>query len=150
MKIFLKAILGVAVWMAAMYVYAVKISGSNAGVNMFVFFLSLFLFILYILWITGSIEMWMTQIQRDRLLKNGLPAKGKIISCTKTGLKITANADFPRYGTLILLEAETAEGEKFQAETKIMLTESEFTSLAGRKSISIHYDPANRSKIAID
>ncbi len=150
MKIFIKAILGVAVWFGFFYFYAVKISGSNAGVNMLVFFSSFALLLIFILWISGVIEMAMSGIRREKLLKSGTAASGCIVSCEKTGVKMSVNSDYPRYGAVLVIDIETSDGEKFQASTKMMLPEHELAGIRPGKQVQVRFDPRNRNNVIIE
>jgi hypothetical protein len=150
MKIFIKAILGVILWMTFLYIYAVKISGSNAGVNMLVFFVSLFLFLIYIVWAIGTLGMWLIEMRNRRILTDGLPAEGIILGVRETGLKVTSGADFPRYGTVITVEVAPSEGEKFRADLKMMLAEHEIAGLAAGTQVRVRYNPEKRDGVALE
>lgn len=83
-------------------------------------------------------------------MTEGLPAIAEIISARETGVKVSANASFPKYGTSILLEIETADGEKFRAEIKMMLAEHEIAALSSGKKVKVHYSPVKKNSVVID
>ena len=140
--------LGLLLFFVIMYLGMVFTSLENTKIQFvgsLIFPLSIFFLGGWLYWF----NLGKTQWKNKRLLKKGILAKGTILSYTRTGVSLTKNTDFPKYGVALEIEVKPNGLPIFIAYANDMLSEHEITNLEKGLEISVRYMENDSENVSI-
>ena len=83
--------------------------------------------------------------ENDRIIETGLPASGTIVDIVDTG---NLYNDQPQVE--VTVDVKPPEGETYRAKTLMIISPVYMSQFQPGKIVNIKYDPADRTKIAIE
>lgn len=99
--------------------------------------------VLFVTWKIFS-SVGATGKERNRLMREGVAAQATIMNIWETGLYVNNR---PMIG--ILLEVISQDGRRFQAETKMIISQLQIPQFQPGTRVAVKVDPTDFTKIAI-